>query len=128
MMRMLDAACERAGLRPVDLDLVVPHQANQRIINAVRQKYRLPEEKVYSNIRNLGNTSSSTIPLCLEQILAPVFGLGGAGASTGDKTRNRVAASGEYFASALLEKRPYFIGLTAFGGGFTFGGGIIEVL
>jgi len=152
MMRMLDAACERAGLRPVDLDLVVPHQANQRIINAVRQKYRLPEEKVYSNIRNLGNTSSSTIPLCLEQILAPVFGSGGAGTSTvsvaantagasagsvpadtagasrGAATTKMVATSGEYFASALLEKRPYFIGLTAFGGGFTFGGGIIEVL
>ena len=140
MMRMLDAACERAGLRPADLDLVVPHQANQRIINAVRQKYRLPEEKVYSNIRNLGNTSSSTIPLCLEQILAPVFGLGGAGtskgavtadtagASKGVTTTNMVAASGEYFPSALLEKRPYVIGLTAFGGGFTFGGGIIEVV
>jgi len=108
MMRMLDAACERSGLRTLDLDLVVPHQANQRIINAVRQKYRLPEEKVYSNIRNLGNTSSSTIPLCLEQILAPVF-----------SAKN---------TKALGEKRPLRIGLTAFGGGFTFGGGIIEVL
>ena len=154
MMRMLDAACERAGLRPLDLDLVVPHQANQRIINAVRQKYRLPEERVYSNIRNLGNTSSSTIPLCLEQILAPVFGSGvrsGFGLEEGSASKGAAAmnretapggqnvsggadptkgakASGSDSPLALIEKRPFFIGLTAFGGGFTFGGGIIEVV
>jgi len=110
MKRMLDRACERAGLHPSDLDLIIPHQANQRIINAVRQKYRVPEEKVFSNIRNMGNTSSSTIPLCLEKVLEPVLMGGGTDAA---KSPGRTA--------------PYRIGLTAFGGGFTFGGGILEV-
>lgn len=140
MMRMLDAACNQAGLRAVDLDLVVPHQANQRIINAVRQKYRLPEEKVYSNIRNLGNTSSSTIPLCLEQILAPVFKGGSekVSASPGNLVESRTSGrttgasvlktADADLRSLLSEKRPFWIGLTAFGGGFTFGGGILEVV
>ncbi|MCX7788917.1 MAG: thiamine pyrophosphate-dependent enzyme, partial [Spirochaetes bacterium] len=125
MMRMLDSACERAGLTLLDLDLVVPHQANQRIINAVRQKYRLPEEKVYSNIRNLGNTSSSTIPLCLEQILDSIF-TSGSSNTIKEGLLNKVKDTET--ASPLGEKRPIRIGLTAFGGGFTFGGGIIEVV
>ncbi len=98
MISMLEAACGEAGIPPEELDLIVPHQANQRIINAVRQKMKAPEEKVFSNIRDLGNTSSSTIPLCLETILRE-----------GGKGRRR-------------------LGLTAFGGGFTFGGGIVDLV
>ncbi|MDR1932076.1 MAG: transketolase [Spirochaetales bacterium] len=103
MMMMLGAACEADRTPPDKLDLIVPHQANQRIINAVRQKLRLPEEKVFSNIRNLGNSSSSTIPLCLQTIL-----------------------SGDYRWPQGAEKTRK-LGLAAFGGGFTFGGAILEV-
>jgi 2-oxoisovalerate dehydrogenase E1 component len=105
MMMMLGAACEADGTPPDKLDLIVPHQANQRIINAVRQKLRVPEEKVFSNIRNLGNSSSSTIPLCLQTILSKGY------------------AWPENAADAASRK----LGLVAFGGGFTFGGAILEV-
>jgi 2-oxoisovalerate dehydrogenase E1 component len=68
MQLFLERAAAQGGLKPGDLDLVIPHQANQRIINAVRQKGKLPAEKVYSVIEEFGNTSSSSIPICLERL------------------------------------------------------------
>lgn len=65
MVQMMDRACASSGITVNDLDLVVAHQANQRILNAVRQKTKLPEEKIFSNIRHYGNTSSNSIPLAL---------------------------------------------------------------
>jgi len=56
-----------AGLTLADVDLVVPHQANQRIIQAVGQVLELPEEKVFVNVDRLGNTGSASIPLALWQ-------------------------------------------------------------
>jgi 2-oxoisovalerate dehydrogenase E1 component len=69
MASILTQVCGRSGLIPADLDLVVPHQANKRITAAVQRLLKLPEDKVFSNIKDIGNTSSSTIPLCLEQVL-----------------------------------------------------------
>jgi 3-oxoacyl-[acyl-carrier-protein] synthase-3 len=56
---------ERNGLRPDQLDLFVPHQANVRIIDAARQRLGLPDEKVVKNIDRYGNTTAATIPLAL---------------------------------------------------------------
>ncbi|MDH5638115.1 MAG: ketoacyl-ACP synthase III [Nitrospinota bacterium] len=53
------------GMSVADVDLVIPHQANIRIISAVGKSLGLPEEKVYSNIHRYGNTSAATIPLAL---------------------------------------------------------------
>jgi 3-oxoacyl-[acyl-carrier-protein] synthase-3 len=58
---------EEAGVKPADLDLLIPHQANQRITEAVRERLGLPAEKVYSNIDRVGNTSSASIPICLDE-------------------------------------------------------------
>lgn len=69
MLLFLERACAQGGVKAGDLDLVIPHQANQRIINAVRQKAKLPDEKVYSVIAEYGNTSSSSIPICLERLM-----------------------------------------------------------
>ena len=69
MILQLEKACASGGVSVHDLDLVVAHQANQRILNAVRQRTKLPEEKVFSNIRHYGNTSSSSIPLALFDLL-----------------------------------------------------------
>jgi 2-oxoisovalerate dehydrogenase E1 component len=69
--RMTDAlkrACESHELTVGDLDLVIAHQANQRILDAIGQRLKLPAERLYSNVRNFGNTSSSTIPICLSEI------------------------------------------------------------
>ena len=94
MMNSLNRVCTRDELQVEELDLVVPHQANQRIIDAIQHRI---SPTVFSNIAQHGNTSSSTIPLCLSEVLP---------AAQQDQT----------------------IGLCAFGGGFTFGAGIIKTL
>ncbi len=66
--RAMDEALRRAGLTIDDIDWVVPHQANKRIISGIIRRYRLPEEKVYVNIDRFGNTSSATIPICLAEM------------------------------------------------------------
>ncbi|MCP3963694.1 MAG: ketoacyl-ACP synthase III [bacterium] len=60
-------ALERAGLSRDDVDLVVPHQANLRIINAVGKALRVPLEKVFVNVQEYGNTGSASVPLALAQ-------------------------------------------------------------
>ncbi|NMC42504.1 MAG: ketoacyl-ACP synthase III [candidate division Zixibacteria bacterium] len=56
-----------AGLTPDQVDLLVPHQANIRIIKATAARLRLPMDKVYLNIEKYGNTSAASIPLALDQ-------------------------------------------------------------
>jgi 3-oxoacyl-[acyl-carrier-protein] synthase-3 len=58
---------EKAGVSVEELDLFIPHQANQRINNAVQQRLGVSPEKVYSNISRIGNTSSASIPICLDE-------------------------------------------------------------
>ncbi len=58
---------ETAGISSEQIDLFIPHQANQRITEAVRERLRIPVEKVYSNISRIGNTSSASIPICLDE-------------------------------------------------------------
>jgi len=58
-----------AGVSADELDLVIPHQANQRIIDAVRERMGIPEEKVVSNIARYGNTSSASIPISLDEVV-----------------------------------------------------------
>jgi 3-oxoacyl-[acyl-carrier-protein] synthase-3 len=57
----------KAGLTAEDIDLFIPHQANQRITEAVRERLGIESEKVYSNIDRIGNTSSASIPICLDE-------------------------------------------------------------
>ena len=56
---------ERNNLKSEDIDWLVPHQANLRIIDATGRRMGLPPEKVMINIQNYGNTTSATIPLCI---------------------------------------------------------------
>ncbi|NBX16913.1 MAG: ketoacyl-ACP synthase III [Proteobacteria bacterium] len=68
--RMLEAAStvlERNGLQPSDIDLVLPHQANLRINEAVREKLGISEDKVFNNIQKYGNTTAATIPICMSE-------------------------------------------------------------
>jgi len=66
MVASLNRVCNREGIRVEDLKLVVPHQANQRIIDAIQGRVGV---EVFSNIRRYGNTSSTSIPLCLNDLL-----------------------------------------------------------
>jgi 3-oxoacyl-[acyl-carrier-protein] synthase III len=60
-------ALEHAGLSPADVDLVVPHQANLRIINAVADKLEFPPEKIFVNVQTTGNTSAASVPIALDE-------------------------------------------------------------
>jgi 3-oxoacyl-[acyl-carrier-protein] synthase-3 len=59
----------KAGYTVDDVALVIPHQANQRITDAVASRLGVPEDKVYSNIAQHGNTSSASIPIALDECL-----------------------------------------------------------
>ena len=56
-----------SGLRPVDIDLYVPHQANIRIINAAIDVLHIPRSRVYNNLDRYGNTSAGSVPLALDE-------------------------------------------------------------
>ena len=62
-------AVEDAGLDLDEVDLLIPHQANVRIIDATARRMKLPEEKVYVNIASYGNTSAASIPIALTEAL-----------------------------------------------------------
>lgn len=62
-------ALDKAGLAAQDLDLVIPHQANSRIIEHARKKLDLPPERVFMNVEKYGNTSSASIPVALCEAL-----------------------------------------------------------
>ncbi len=63
MARATKEALEKAGLELEDLDLVVPHQANMRIIDAAARGLKLPMEKFMVNLDRYGNTSTASIPI-----------------------------------------------------------------
>jgi len=60
---------ERNGLTLDDLDLVIMHQANLRINEGVQKRLGLPDEKVFNNIQNYGNTTAGTIPIAYHEAL-----------------------------------------------------------
>jgi 3-oxoacyl-[acyl-carrier-protein] synthase-3 len=60
-------ALDKAGLSPTDVTLMVPHQANLRIIKAVADRLGLDMDQVYCNVQNYGNTSAASIPIALDE-------------------------------------------------------------
>jgi 3-oxoacyl-[acyl-carrier-protein] synthase-3 len=60
---------EKAGLQKEDVDFLVPHQANIRIMEAARQRLELPEEKMSKTVHKYGNTSAASIPISLVEEL-----------------------------------------------------------
>ena len=86
-----------AGLKHEDIDLLIPHQANTRIINAIAERLELTEDKVFVNIQEYGNTSAASIPIALDQA----------------KREGRI-------------KEGTKVLLVAFGGGFTWGSSLIQ--
>ncbi len=88
---------QKAGYTVEDVDLVIPHQANQRITDAVASRLGVPEEKVYSNIAQHGNTSSASIPIAMDECIE----------------QGKI-------------KEGDLVLLTAFGGGVTWGGTLVR--
>jgi 3-oxoacyl-[acyl-carrier-protein] synthase-3 len=81
-------AIRRSGLVPEDIDLVIPHQANQRIIEATARRLKVPMSNVVMNLARYGNTSAASIPIAIseaweqgqiqpgQQLLLTAFGAG----------------------------------------------------
>jgi 3-oxoacyl-[acyl-carrier-protein] synthase-3 len=64
-----DHALERAGLTGDDVDLLIPHQANVRIIEATAKHAHIPMDKVYVNVDRYGNTSAASVPMALDEAI-----------------------------------------------------------
>jgi 3-oxoacyl-[acyl-carrier-protein] synthase-3 len=97
MTEAATAALEANGVTAADIALLVPHQANIRIIEATAQRLHLPMSKVYVNIERYGNTSGATVPIALDEAV-----------------REGRAAAGD------------LVLLDAFGAGFTWGSALIR--
>ncbi|HSJ13532.1 MAG TPA: beta-ketoacyl-ACP synthase III [Longimicrobiales bacterium] len=69
MAEAADQALMKAGLTGEDIDLLVPHQANIRIIEATAKYAGIPMDKVYINIERYGNMSSATVPIALDEAI-----------------------------------------------------------
>ena len=65
MAEAVHLAAKKAGIKPSDIDLIVPHQANDRIITAVAHKLKFPKEKIFINIDKYGNMSAASIAVAL---------------------------------------------------------------
>ena len=65
--KYVDICIEKSGLKAGEIDYLIPHQANQRIIEALQSRLNYPDEKVISNIKYYGNTSAASIPIALTQ-------------------------------------------------------------
>ncbi|MDO4174938.1 MAG: beta-ketoacyl-ACP synthase III [Eubacteriales bacterium] len=64
----IDQVLDGSGMTIDEIDWVVPHQANLRIIDVICRRYGLRKEQVYVNLDRYGNTSSASIPICLDEM------------------------------------------------------------
>lgn len=88
---------ERERISIEDVQLVIPHQANIRILNKLKERLQLPDDKVFINVSEYGNTSAASIPIALDEAY-----------------RGNRISSGD------------IVLLCSFGGGFTWGAGLIK--
>jgi len=98
MVEAVIKSCELAGIQPQQLDLIIPHQANLRIINAIGERLNIDPTKIFVNVDKYGNMSASTVIVGLDEAIS----------------------EGKVKDGSL-------VGLVAFGGGFTWGGAIIRL-
>jgi 3-oxoacyl-[acyl-carrier-protein] synthase-3 len=69
MVESVQVLLKRNGLQTGDVAMVVPHQANQRILDAVGERLGLPSERVASVLACYGNTTGATLPLALNAVV-----------------------------------------------------------
>jgi 3-oxoacyl-[acyl-carrier-protein] synthase-3 len=69
MAESVERLLERNGLKGADLAVVIPHQANQRILDATADRLGLPHDRMASVIARYGNTTAATLPLALDDVL-----------------------------------------------------------
>ena len=69
MAECVEVLLARNGLSPADVTMVIPHQANQRILDATAERLGLPHERMASVVARYGNTTGATLPLALEDVV-----------------------------------------------------------
>lgn len=67
MKQSAETVLERAGIAPEDVKLVVPHQANLRIIDAIADRLTVPKDRVFTNLQKYGNTSAAAVAIALDE-------------------------------------------------------------
>ena len=67
MERSSKELLEKNGFSQSDIDHVIPHQANARIVESLSQRMEIPLDKFYCNLEKYGNTSAASIPLALDE-------------------------------------------------------------
>ncbi|GHP12335.1 hypothetical protein PPROV_001106300 [Pycnococcus provasolii] len=67
---VIESALDKAGLEKEDVDWLVMHQANQRILDAAAKRMKLPSDRVVSNLAKYGNTSAASVPLALSEAVS----------------------------------------------------------
>jgi len=97
MQQAIHKVLEDAGLQIADIDMVIPHQANERIIQSVSKSMGIPMEKFMLNLSEYGNTSAASIPITISEYYDQ------------NETKNKK------------------ILLVGFGGGFTWGSAILQL-
>ena len=97
MVRDIKRVAKEAGIKEEDIDVVLPHQANIRIIDFAKEKLSIPKDRYYTNLERFGNTSAVGIPLLIDEL-----------------NHNGKLKNGDIIA------------MSAFGGGLTSGACIIE--
>lgn len=70
MVEAAEGALQKAGKTPADLTLLIPHQANLRIIDAVAKRVQLPDDRVFRNVQKYGNMSAATTIVALDEALS----------------------------------------------------------
>jgi len=92
MVESVQVVLQRNGLTPADIAMVIPHQANQRILDATAERLGLPHERVATVLARYGNTTGATLPLALDEMIRQgrivrgdllVFAAVGAGLTSG---------------------------------------------
>ena len=69
MEQSVNKMLKKHGLIPDDISLIIPHQANLRIIDALARNIKTPKEKFFVNLDRYGNTSAASIPIALHEAL-----------------------------------------------------------
>ena len=67
-VRNIETLLEKSNEKIEDIKYIIPHQSNLKIINAIANKLKIKNEKVYTNIQNVGNTFCASIPIALEEM------------------------------------------------------------
>lgn len=67
MKQSAEKVIERSNLKPEDIALVVPHQANLRIIDAIADRLAVPKDRVFTNLQHYGNTSAAAVAIALDE-------------------------------------------------------------